>query len=66
MNYFTKEELEEIEYGLLYSGMENTHVLEKLQSLIDNYCEHKDVKFMRDVGVETCRKCGKVIDENSI
>jgi hypothetical protein len=39
MNDFTKEELEQIEYCMLYAGMDDELVLLKIQSMIDNYCE---------------------------
>lgn len=62
MNDFTKEELLEI-YGLLeylYCDPElcidpNTKLLIKIQSMIDNYCEHELERFnsFRDI----CTKC---------
>lgn len=47
MNDFTKEELEDL-LNCCYSGMHDDHPIEeyklqlqvKLQSMIDNYCEH--------------------------
>ena len=61
MNDFTKEELEQIEYSLLYTGMDGETVLLKLQSMIDNYCEHE----FKIIGSgkclsQKCDKCGKI------
>lgn len=46
MNDFTKEELDEIFWILEgctmdYIGKENNVLIDKIQSMIDNYCEHK-------------------------
>lgn len=62
MNDFTKEELSLIQYALkhtLNSGpcpIEMEYILEKIQSLIDNYCEHT---LEYDSGqYDICIKCG--------
>lgn len=46
MNDFTKEELKELMYGLycmskLDRNMVNPNLYEKIESIIDNYCEHE-------------------------
>lgn len=67
VNDFTKEELAMLKNGIQYlsdrtslsEGYLNAHnALEnKLQSLIDNYCEHE--KTIRDSAMITaCCKCG--------
>ena len=44
MNDFTKEELSDLQYALVeYGECESTNVTklsDKLQSMIENYCEH--------------------------
>lgn len=67
MNDFTKEELEKCR-DAIYSCMgnsslwrkeENLSFLDKLQSLIDNYCEHKWQEDFTIDGTESCLKCAK-------
>lgn len=49
MNEFTKEELEDLlEWGYIYcidmptiSKMHHSNLLGKIESMIDNYCEHE-------------------------
>lgn len=73
MNDFTKEELDNLRYGIhrLISegscdstwnadikGLKN-----KLDSMIDSYCEHKDIRKISDADyVTTCCDCGEIID----
>jgi len=60
MNYFTKEELEEIKYFLLGNPKSTTALCYKLQSLIDNYdCKHE--RTMTDTYLK-CQDCNKVLD----
>lgn len=62
MNDFTKEELMNITDAILYSELFETRkqslipIRDKIQSLIDSYCEHK---VMRSVWSGKCEKCGK-------
>ena len=65
MNDFTKEELEELHYlANYYIEMnitvhdEATQMRDKLQSMIDNYCEHSDSEPNHNYEVEQCKKCG--------
>ncbi len=30
----------------------------KIQSLIDNYCEHTESDFIKDGGIDKCKQCG--------
>ncbi len=41
MNEFTKEELEAIKRALITHDFRYPDLMNKTQSLIDNYCEHK-------------------------
>jgi hypothetical protein len=62
MNQFTKEELKELMYGLWcdakHTGkIRNKNLYDKLKSMIDNYCDHKE--FYNDGCLSaTCVKCG--------
>ncbi len=63
MNDFTKDELETILYCVdVVSNVENTDeqkLFDKIQSLIDNYCEHEwDETRTLEVDVAECFKCG--------
>lgn len=67
MNDFTKEELENIyscvsdlSHGALCD--EDQELLDKIQSMIDNYCEHKPIKEAY-VYVEVCEKCNRVLKQ---
>jgi hypothetical protein len=72
MNDFTKEELEEIIEWMYEAEAEHSvhaeKVLEhnplyrKIQSMIDNYCDHK--KYVENLVTGfVCEKCGKPEDE---
>jgi len=60
MNDFTKEELQQIRGGLdwwLDNDWHSSHVLvQKIQSMIDNYCEHECNHENIDTNI--CYKCG--------
>ncbi len=63
MNDFTKEELFEIlglaskAYGTKGRTMP---IIVKLQSMIDNYCEHDFHPVLGSFQIESCHKCMKV------
>ena len=65
MNDFTKEELEELSFWLTrLAMMENKmyklkSIHEKIQSMIDNYCEHKNTR--NGDPCQECEDCGKQI-----
>lgn len=62
MNDFTKDELEEIIGSLEYSDVcISESIFLKIQSLIDNYCEHegKPAYFDSPVPTMKCDKCGE-------
>jgi hypothetical protein len=64
MNDFTKEELDEIfwiieDCTMDYIGKENNVLIYKIQSMIDNYCEHDWVHSYREKEYELCSKCGE-------
>ena len=55
MNDFTKEELEELRQ---HDNMSD-ELHKKIQSMIDNYCDHELWKFIADGGMGfECTKCG--------
>jgi hypothetical protein len=59
MNDFTKEELEEIKYFIFGNPKSNNDLCLKIQSMIDNYCEHDWVHSYREKEYELCSKCGE-------
>jgi hypothetical protein len=68
MNDFTKEELETIKKsidGLMFSkfySKDTQLVYKKLQSMIDNHCEHKETEMDCDGGISlVCSKCGETV-----
>ncbi len=68
MNDFTKEELIEIYwkfehyYDELEGLVEENPLMLKIQSLIDNYCEHVFIFILNDSSIH-CHKCGKNLNE---
>lgn len=68
MNDFTKDELIIMHHNFAETEFRGTNeklngIRKKIQSLIDNYCEHEDTKFITDVGIDKCLKCGAVIHD---
>jgi len=66
MNDFTKEELEDIFEGLddcWRMQPENEIILNKLQSMIDNYCKHTTCSEA-EVFVDVCHNCDAMILQN--
>lgn len=72
MNDFTKDELECLHSAIVLQlrdiPMSETNVIircelvYKIQSLIDNYCEHIEVRSISDANyVYLCNKCDEVI-----
>lgn len=68
MNEFTKEELEYIN-NYIFKGASSIRfdkhesLKDKLQSLIDNYCDHEFSKRLHMVNahrVNMCDKCGEI------
>lgn len=64
MNEFTKEELREIFWiiegcTMDYIGKENNILINKIESIIVNYCDHE--KVVPNYGPNTqCDKCGEI------
>jgi len=64
MNDFTKDELEDLLFFTMvhknkYEVKYPQELIEKLKSLIDNYCEHKEQKMDCDGGISlVCKLCG--------
>jgi len=68
MNDFTKEELEGILEGLQIIDADpgirpkiywEDSLKDKIQSLIDNYCEHEKIEYVGDVHGYNCKRCDK-------
>jgi hypothetical protein len=66
MNDFTKEELQKLRDGLNYAvgnpyGFTADSIIDlykKIQSMIDNYCEHWCTHSYREKEYDICLKCG--------
>ena len=71
MNDFTKDQLETLRnafYSLMVSRglwrtQENNLLVDKIQSMIENYCEHDPYGDFH-VCVNKCKKCGVIVDDN--
>ena len=71
MNDFTKNELATIKSALIvwiraYSlagGLISPPLLDKVKSMIDNYCEHEHTKVVPANCVLMCANCQKVVEE---
>lgn len=64
MNDFTKEELNALFFAIneLSIPKANIALKNKLQSMIDNYCEHEDQENIGDF-CWRCKKCGFEYDD---
>ena len=60
MNEFTKEELGIIACNLCVNP-KTVNILIKLESMIDNYCEHNAEGGEVEIFVDTCSKCSAYI-----
>ena len=68
MNGLTKEELEELYFFTCvhknrYKAKYPQELLDKLQSMIDNYCEHEEQYNDHDDCVQRCKKCEVVCND---
>lgn len=62
MNEFTKEELEELRYCVTFAHGDDNGLADKLQSMLDNYCEHEDTRQICDADyVEVCADCDETL-----
>lgn len=69
MNDFTKEELESMlnwgdvysEFGYSWTYKITKPLMDKLQCMIDNYCEHEQHNYYGDIAAGECKQCGMVI-----
>ena len=59
MNEFTKEELLELKDGLSYLNGFSFSIYSKIQSMIDNYCEHEFSILPAPYFLMMCAKCDK-------
>jgi hypothetical protein len=72
MNDFTKEELEELRYCVTFTHGDANGLADKIQSLIDNYCEHKNNVWplytsTGDIPVAgMCYECNCAVDRSFI
>jgi hypothetical protein len=65
MNNFTKQELEHILSCVCMQPLDDLILLNKIQSIIDNYCEHEDIcKGNHMYVIDKCASCGKKINDN--
>lgn len=72
MNDFTKEELQGIYWHFEYyleclepkfgknNCIERADLMNKIKSMIDNYCEHPKFLVTHDYDVNECTKCGEL------
>ncbi len=63
MNDFTKEELKEILWRLTTKTViaVGNDLVPKIQSMIENYCEHKETEMDCDGGISfVCKSCGEI------
>ncbi len=66
MSDFTKDELGLIHGSLaanirMFMEPDSIYKLrEKIQSLLDNYCEHAEAQANHNYEVDQCKKCGKL------
>lgn len=64
MNDFTKEELKDILEGISWcldgdNALWSEKLVNKIQLMIDNYCEHKNTYMDSDGGISlVCSSCG--------
>ncbi len=71
MNDFTKEELEDIlswgnvycDFGASFVYEVHKPLIDKIQSMIDTYCEHLFIFTLNDSSVH-CHKCKKKLNDN--
>lgn len=70
MNDFTKEELENLLSTIgnmrIYSGIENRDddLYIKIQSMIDNYCDHKEQYEDLDYISVRCKICMNIVNDS--
>ncbi len=71
MNDFTKEELQYLlemidSIRILNRSINDDELQEKIQSMIDNYCDHADLIHSAWGRVVCCKKCHKelLLDDN--
>lgn len=62
MNDFTKDELETLLHGLKHANIHDWEIGKKIQSMIDNYCDHISLFSMDDM--KHCCKCGEWFNDN--
>ena len=64
MNDFTKKELETMQANLPYIDGESCELSNKIQVMINNYCEHEWESFKNENGyfIGRCKKCGESND----
>jgi hypothetical protein len=70
MNDFTKDELQMIysmmlhvrnDYPAIRKDNDACCLKHKLQSMIENYCEHHEHHYYGDIAVAECKQCGMVM-----
>lgn len=58
MSDFTKEELEEVLMWSNHLAGCSPSLVNKLRSMIENYCEHEWQESIHDSDINICIKCG--------
>ena len=61
MNDFTKDELEILLHLLDCRGLADSYLQIKIQSMIDNYCDHSKLLYYEDISVGECTECHMVM-----
>lgn len=66
MNEFTKIDLAVLKTALEEArgfGDTQKRLMVKVQSMIDNYCEHENRYFDKECALCVCRDCGEIVNE---
>ncbi len=64
MNDFTKKELEKLRYAITNYDYSDDDLNNKIQSLIDNYCEHEFTEWYAPIPedrIHICMTCKRYI-----
>lgn len=67
MNDFTKDELMELKYWLEHAddsvdAIDHYNLMNKLQSMINNYCEHESGYIDYDYNPIRCNACKEIVE----
>jgi hypothetical protein len=62
MNDFTKDELIQLSHLVSSVPLDDVLLLYKIQSMIDNYCEHKNTYEDLDYNPTRCKDCKEIVE----